>query len=91
MTLTKQNFSLFLQGIPMQDLTKTFQEAIETTRYLGLDYIWIDSLCIIQDSHEDWEEESTLRAGVYGSATLNIAATAAVDGRDGLFFNRPTN
>lgn len=46
--------------LPLSQLGRTFQEAIEVTRRLGVSYIWIDCLCIIQDSVEDWERESVL-------------------------------
>lgn len=42
-----------LQGIDFHDLTKVFQDATVLTRLLGIRYIWIDALCIIQDSKED--------------------------------------
>lgn len=40
--------------IPESQLNKTFLDAIEVCRHLGVRYLWIDSLCIIQDSLEDW-------------------------------------
>lgn len=46
---------------------------------------WIDSLCIIQDSTEDWEKEAGRMASVYGETHINIAATGAIDGNVGLF------
>jgi hypothetical protein len=45
-------------GIVWSDLSQTFQDAIILTWRLGFRYIWIDSLCIIQDSAEDWQIES---------------------------------
>lgn len=86
--LTTQNISFFQTGIPLGLLCKTFQEAIHTSRVLGLEYLWIDSLCIVQDDLEDWAKESRLMATVYGSSTINLAATSATNGNDGLFFNR---
>jgi hypothetical protein len=62
-------------GMPMGVLPKTFQEAMTIASQLGYRYIWIDSLCIIQNSTPDWSRESRLMAGVYGNAVLNIAAT----------------
>lgn len=57
-------------------------------RRLGLGYIWIDSLCIIQDSPEDWEKESATMAKVYSKSYLNIAAARAADGTQGCFTPR---
>ena len=89
--LTTGSFGAFCQSIPSQALSKTFRDAIYIARYLGFSYLWIDSLCIFQDSEEDWARESSSMAKVYGGADLNIAASSARDGRDGCFFNRPSN
>jgi len=91
MKLTSDSLDLFLEKIPVDKLTKTFQDAVYITQRLGIDYLWIDSLCIIQDSMEDWEVESFLMSSVYGGSTLNIAAGSAVDGSKGCFYELPTN
>ena len=49
---------------------------------------WIDLVCIIQDDLNDWRKESVLMSTLYGSSSLNIAATAAPDGRVGCLFER---
>lgn len=87
-TLTKNNINDFQIQIPPERLSKTFIEAIQTTRFLDLDFIWIDSLCIIQDDPEDWGKEASLMSGVYGGSTINIAASGASDGSVGCFFPR---
>ena len=73
--LKEANIEEFKRDIPMQKLctSATFREAIRVTRTLGYRYIWIDSLCIIQDSKSDWEYEATRMATVYGNAVCNIA------------------
>ncbi|KAK4443766.1 hypothetical protein QBC34DRAFT_262980, partial [Podospora aff. communis PSN243] len=64
----------FLRGIPVDSLPRTFQHAIAVVRSLGMQYLWIDSLCIVQDSGgADWEVESSLMASVYGYASVNVA------------------
>ena len=55
------------------------------TRELGIKYIWIDSLCIIQDDIDDWDKQSALMKDVYGHSYLTIAATASKNGSGGLF------
>ncbi|KAK0741801.1 hypothetical protein B0T21DRAFT_255360, partial [Apiosordaria backusii] len=64
------------------------RDAIDITRHLGLNYLWIDSLCILQCCEEDWRHESAAMTEVYGNAHINIAATSAEDGRSGCFTNR---
>ncbi|KAK1242959.1 hypothetical protein MKX08_005771 [Trichoderma sp. CBMAI-0020] len=91
MTLKKNNINDFRKRIPPEALTKTFRDAIDICRHLDIPYLWIDSLCIIQDSAEDWALQSALMAQIYGLCDLNIAATSAEDGSVGCFFERPKN
>ena len=88
--LTQSTKSDFLKGIPYSKLPKTFQDAISVARFLGVYYIWIDSLCIIQgeESLADWKREAAQMDKVYSHSTLNISATGASDGSKGLFFSR---
>jgi hypothetical protein len=88
--LTTNNYDSLLKCISVKDgfLTKTFQDAIHAVRRLRFRYIWIDSLCIIQDSPDDWEEQSSVMGRIYGGSVLNLAAMAAVDGNGGCFFTR---
>jgi hypothetical protein len=88
LTLTKYNITSFQKSIPPEALSQTFRDAIEIVRFVGLRYLWIDSLCIIQDDNDDWAKESSLMTSVYGGSTLNIAASAASDGRVGCFLPR---
>lgn len=77
-----------LTGIPWSSLPKTYQDAITASQRLGFEYIWIDSLAIIQDDFDDWLRESQLMGDVYQSARLTIAASHAADSRDPCFFTR---
>ncbi|KAK5659453.1 hypothetical protein OQA88_654 [Cercophora sp. LCS_1] len=72
------------QSLPFSTLPPTFQDAILITRALGIPYIWIDSLCIIQDSPDDWLSESGLMHSVYRDAVLTIAAEAAASSNEGI-------
>ncbi|PTB41750.1 hypothetical protein M441DRAFT_89475 [Trichoderma asperellum CBS 433.97] len=75
--------------IPWSCLSKTFQDAIEFSRIIGIEYIWIDSLCIIQDSADDWESEAAKMADYYANCHITLAATAAIDGGIGFFPELP--
>ncbi|KAK3388652.1 heterokaryon incompatibility protein-domain-containing protein, partial [Sordaria brevicollis] len=72
--LTTRNIQQLQERIPLESLPRTFQDAMDMTRRLGYQYIWIDSLCIIQDSKEDWEREAITMSDVYGNSTCTIAA-----------------
>lgn len=87
-TTTKKNLGEHCQGILISHLSKTFQEAIEITRSIGIDYLWIDSLCILQDKDDltDWEREAKSMKSVYKNSYLTIAATGAKDGSQGCLF-----
>lgn len=78
-------------GYPISQLPKTFREAIHVCRWLDYRYIWIDSLCIIQDSAQDWQTESKTMKLVYGQGALTIAAAKASDSTKGLFTERDPN
>ncbi|KAL1616270.1 hypothetical protein SLS54_008563 [Diplodia seriata] len=73
-------------GIEMKKLPLTFRHAIDFASRLGqVRFIWIDSLCIIQDDNEDWLTQSKEMGKVYNNSFLNISATAAKNGDEGLF------
>ncbi|KAF2760805.1 HET-domain-containing protein, partial [Pseudovirgaria hyperparasitica] len=90
-TLTKDNQKLFeASGIEWSRLPKTFQEAILVAKHLGLSWLWIDSLCIIQqgDGGTDWTFQAPLMHQVYRSALCNIAAADSCNATMGLFRDR---
>lgn len=86
--LTQTRLALCLQKIPPQEISKVFRDAMEVAASVGLQYIWIDSLCIIQDSVDDWIAESTQMSNIYSYGYLNIAADGFSDGSSGLFTSR---
>ncbi|KAF2114348.1 heterokaryon incompatibility protein-domain-containing protein [Lophiotrema nucula] len=85
---TKATLSDRLVDIGLESLPKTFRDAITFTRNQGVRYLWIDSLCIIQDDTSDWERESKSMAAVYEQAEVVIVSADAENPQDGLFFDR---
>jgi hypothetical protein len=81
----RANFESHLAGIPLSTLPKTFQDAVRITRHFGVQYLWIDSLCIVQDDKADWEREAANMGAVYEYARLTIAAAGARDCTEGCF------
>lgn len=75
--------------IQVADLPKTFQDAIFVTRRLGFEYLWIDSLCIIQDDPFDWETQSAQMASIYQNSSMTIAALHGNNDQAGLFSPSP--
>ncbi|KAI1074736.1 HET-domain-containing protein [Whalleya microplaca] len=88
-TTTRLTLAERMHEIRREDLSKTFTDAIWMTRRFGIHYIWIDSLCIIQDDSADWERESAQMASIYHNAYLTIAATKSSSGDGGLFTKTP--
>src|SRR5579862_1975868 len=72
-----------LQAIPIAGLSRTFVDFIGIARKMRVQYVWIDSLCIIQDSKEDWENEAAQMASVYSNAYCTVAASSSADGNGG--------
>lgn len=85
---TKDSLERHQKGVDISILSKTAQDAIHITRELGVRYLWIDSLCIVQDDKEDWLREARCMASVYEGAYCTIAATAAKDGTMGCYVPR---
>lgn len=86
--LTTSNIDVCRRGSLIRDLPQTFQDMVTVARRFSIRYIWIDSLCILQDSKEDWEKEASLMLDVYVNSSCNIAAAASGDPHLGLFRSR---
>ncbi|EUC34415.1 hypothetical protein COCCADRAFT_62087, partial [Bipolaris zeicola 26-R-13] len=84
--LTSENIEQRKLGMELDELPKTFQQAIQfAARLPNVGYIWIDTLCIKQGDEEDWLHQSARMDQVYKKAFLNISATAASNGEEGIF------
>lgn len=79
-TLQRHNINAFYQAILVPNLADKFVQRIVAAVRLGFQYIWIDSLCIIQDDKDHWD--------IYASSVLNFAATSAKDGAGSCYFAR---
>ncbi|KAH6887075.1 heterokaryon incompatibility protein-domain-containing protein [Thelonectria olida] len=82
---TRENIKRRLAGIELQSLPQTFKDAIKVTREVGIRYLWVDSLCIIQGDRVDWAQEASRMVDVYQNAFLVIGASAASSPREGCF------
>lgn len=87
-TTVSTNYEAMKQGIHIAELPPTIQDAITVTRNLGQRYLWIDALCIIQDSSTDWELESARMASVYQNAYITVAAGTAAAASEGFLGSR---
>lgn len=89
-TTTQSTLQARKEGFVMSDLPKTCRDAVIIARAIGLQYLWIDSLCIIQDSKDDWEKEAALMGNIYSNAVVTIAALDSPDSDTGLFVSDAT-
>jgi hypothetical protein len=87
-TTTKATLAAHKTRINFDDLPKSFRDAIQLTRLLGIRFLWIDSICICQDDSDDWDRESAKMTTVYQNSYLTIAASAAKDSSVGCFLPR---
>ncbi|KAK4240137.1 a97f8ef6-a9b0-4f8b-8fdf-2c72f37eda9e [Achaetomium macrosporum] len=88
-TTTRQTLALRLGGIQVSALPQTFRDAVTLVGRLGLRYLWIDSLCIIQDDADDWAREAARMADIYRNAHLVV--NAANSDADSKAFLSPRN
>jgi hypothetical protein len=83
------------EGFDILELPKTIQDAVQVTRELGIPYLWVDALCILQGADDaarsDWIHQSTLMQSVYANSTLTIMAAASYSSEDGIFIPRSSD
>lgn len=88
---TSKTLSVHLSGLEWSALPASFQDAITVTRWLNVRYLWVDSLCILQDDPVDWEEQSAKMASIYEGSYITLAATCASSCTEGFLSQRQQN
>jgi hypothetical protein len=86
--LIQENLLQLQSWFSDSELPTSYKEALLVCRSMGFRYIWIDSLCIIQDSSEDWQDEALVMKDVYRNSTMNLCATAAAENSGASFQSR---
>ncbi|CZR67101.1 uncharacterized protein PAC_17000 [Phialocephala subalpina] len=89
MTSSIESIESRKSGILWTTLPSTMQDAVIVTHRLGISYLWIDALCIIQDSPEDWQAESSKMAQIYEGAQVTIAAVCSTTSTESFLISRP--
>ncbi|KAK4958129.1 hypothetical protein LTR10_004554 [Elasticomyces elasticus] len=82
---TRSNVSARQEQFDLSELPKTLRDTVAVTETLDLKHLWIDSVCIIQDSAEDWSQEANRMEGVYRNAHVTVAADHSVGSTSDLF------
>ncbi|RYF39160.1 MAG: hypothetical protein EOO38_23715, partial [Cytophagaceae bacterium] len=92
--ITANNYAMLRQdtmqdylqhGIATNSLSASIRDAITITRMLGVKYIWVDALCIIQCSKEDWVYEGSVMLQVYRNSFCNLCATDTIGAEGDMF------
>ncbi|KAL9096281.1 MAG: hypothetical protein Q9165_001278 [Trypethelium subeluteriae] len=82
---TSDTLDSFFLGIKIDQVPQTFRDTMTITRRLGFRYVWIDSLCIIQNRESDWLRESAKMQDIYGHAVLTVIAECSPNSHVGIF------
>jgi hypothetical protein len=88
---TKETLDQKRRGIPVDTLPRTIQDGILMTRKLGIQYLWVDRLCIVQDDEEMKKLELRKMADVFSNAWLVIAAARAASSLEGFLHDYPAH
>jgi Heterokaryon incompatibility protein (HET) len=89
MTTTPDTLLQRKSGIPLDTLPRSFQDLILVARKLGIAYVWIDSLCIIQGSHGDFFEQASQMGDIYRASYLTVISASAKSAHAGFLQRRP--
>lgn len=71
--------------LPLGILPRTIRNALQIIRTFHIRYLWVDALCIIQDSHKDWQMESAKMGEIYARSFITIAADRATSSDSGCY------
>jgi Heterokaryon incompatibility protein (HET) len=88
MTLNQSTIGSMMAGLPVQCLPATFRDVIMVAHRIGLRYLWIDCLCIMQDCVEEWTKVSSEMHDIYMFSACTFACTAAKSPDEGCFYER---
>lgn len=90
-TTTSLTLKERLYGISEEDLPKTIRDAVNITRLLGKRFLWVDALCILQNSKSDWDTQSAQLGDIYSNAWLNISVDVAENSKAGFLGKQRRN
>ena len=79
---TKDNFEQHCEAIPRGSLPGVFVDALKVTEDLGVKYLWIDALCIVQEQGGDWEVEAERMHATFSGAYCVLAASRCLGTSD---------
>src|SRR5262245_51062482 len=84
----EDNLAVHKRGISLKTMPLTLRDAVIATRKLGVRYLWIDALCIVQDDLYEWEQEAPEMGRIYQNSFCTLAAPGSDSSANGLFLSR---
>ncbi|KAH9853355.1 heterokaryon incompatibility protein-domain-containing protein [Lenzites betulinus] len=85
---TRSNLSQYERGLDLALLPQTIRDAIRVTHEFGFKLLWVDSLCIVQDSEDEKQFEIGRMQHIYRYASLTVVAASAQSAADGFLYDR---
>jgi hypothetical protein len=89
LTTTSHSLTQHRDCIPLNNLPRVIDDTVKTARALSIRYVWIDALCIVQDSIGDWEQEARLMGSVYSNALVTICPISSSSCLEGFLDRTP--
>lgn len=87
-TTTEETLEDRKRGFGFDELPQALKDAVTMTRALGIQYLWIDAICIVQRDQSDWQEQCGQMGDVYGMATVTLIAASSATCREGFLSPR---
>lgn len=84
----EHTLEVFERDIQLEKLPQTIKDAFCLTKRIGLDYLWVDAICIVQGNKQEWEQESQKMGHIYSNAKIVISATRSANVNEGMFIPR---
>jgi hypothetical protein len=81
--LSNEKLERWQNHLDLRILPQTFRDAVKITRSLGIRYLWVDALCIIQDDDADLQAQIGKMEDVFRCAYVTLSATCATGSDDG--------
>ncbi|RYP76546.1 hypothetical protein DL770_007217 [Monosporascus sp. CRB-9-2] len=85
---TTENLPRYSLNVQWENLPKTIQDAVKVAAALDIEYLWVDSICIVQDDDDDKAREIADMPSIYNGATVTIVAATAKTAKDGFLHDR---
>jgi hypothetical protein len=80
---TRSNLEVHKSRINWELIPPVVQDAIMVVKWVGQRFVWVDALCIVQDSPENKSKEISKMDSIYAYSLFAIAATKSAGVKEG--------